>query len=57
MELLDTLLADYHIDPQRLYLAGLLMGGFGVCRWPERFAAAAPQTRSSAWNTCGRPGR
>lgn len=46
VELLDTLLASYPIDLQRLYLIGLSMGGFGVwdllSRWPERFAAAVP---------------
>ncbi len=46
VELLDTLLASHPIDPQRLYLIGLSMGGFGVwdllSRWPERFAAAVP---------------
>jgi predicted peptidase len=46
VELIDALLASYPIDPQRLYLIGLSMGGFGVwellSRWPERFAAAVP---------------
>lgn len=46
VELLDVLLRRHCIDPQRLYLIGLSMGGFGVwdllSRWPERFAAAAP---------------
>lgn len=45
-ELLDALLASHPINPQRLYLIGLSMGGFGVfdllSRWPERFAAAVP---------------
>jgi predicted peptidase len=46
VELIDALLASFPIDPQRLYLIGLSMGGFGVwellSRWPERFAAAVP---------------
>ncbi len=46
VELLDALLDRHPIDPQRLYLIGLSMGGFGVwdllSRWPERFAAAVP---------------
>ncbi|MGH3975867.1 MAG: dienelactone hydrolase family protein, partial [Pseudonocardiaceae bacterium] len=46
VELLDLLLGRHSIDPQRLYLIGLSMGGFGVwdllSRWPERFAAAVP---------------
>jgi predicted peptidase len=45
-ELLDSLLTKYSIDPERLYVTGLSMGGFGtwdaITRWPNRFAAAAP---------------
>lgn len=44
MELLDELLVWRPTDPQRVYVVGLSMGGFGVwdllSRWPERFAAA-----------------
>lgn len=44
--LLDDLIRCHPIDPQRVYLIGLSMGGFGVwdllSRWPERFAAAVP---------------
>lgn len=44
--LLDNLLADYAVDPHRVYLTGLSMGGFGTWQWaverPERFAAIAP---------------
>jgi predicted peptidase len=47
---LNMLLKDvtntYHIDPDRLYLTGLSMGGFGTWDWavhdPGRFAAIAP---------------
>lgn len=46
VELLDVLLRRHPIDPQRLYLIGMSMGGFGVwdllSRCPERFAAAIP---------------
>ena len=46
VELVEFLLGHHPIDPQRLYLIGLSMGGFGVwdllSRWPERFAAAVP---------------
>lgn len=44
--LLDHALREYAVDPDRIYLTGLSMGGFGT--WflgasrPERFAAMAP---------------
>jgi len=44
--LLDDVVARYAVDPERVYLTGLSMGGFGA--WslamarPERFAAVAP---------------
>lgn len=44
--LLDHALEQYVVDPKRIYLTGLSMGGFGT--WflgmsrPERFAAMAP---------------
>lgn len=44
--LLDQILADYPVDPRRVYLTGLSMGGSGTWHWamhnPERFAAIAP---------------
>ncbi len=44
--LLDHLLATYHIDPKRVYLTGLSMGGYGtwaaIEKHADRFAAAAP---------------
>ena len=46
MELLEETRRQYHIDPQRVYIAGFSAGGFGVwdaiTRFPERFAAAMP---------------
>ena len=43
---LDAALEAYRIDPSRVYLTGLSMGGFGtweaIERMPERFAAAIP---------------
>lgn len=44
--LLDQLEDNYNIDPTRIYVMGLSMGGFGtwdlVTRYPNRFAAAIP---------------
>jgi predicted peptidase len=44
--LLDEVVARYRVDPQRIYVTGMSMGGFGT--WglallaPQRFAAIAP---------------
>ena len=44
--LLDDVSATYRVDPDRVYLTGLSMGGFGTwalaAAHPERFAAIAP---------------
>ncbi len=46
LALLDEVTQKYKVDPQRIYLTGLSMGGFGT--WslglthPDRFAAVAP---------------
>lgn len=44
--LLDDLLAEQPIDPNRVYLTGFSMGGYGAWAWavkrPERFAALLP---------------
>ena len=44
--LLDEVLAKYKTDPDRVYLTGLSMGGFGTWQtaieYPNRFAAIAP---------------
>ncbi len=46
MLLLDSLIKKLNIDPNRIYITGLSMGGFGVwdaiSRWPDKFAAAVP---------------
>lgn len=46
MELVDSLLKSSKVDPDRVYITGLSMGGFGTWdaaqRFPEKFAAAAP---------------
>lgn len=45
-DLLDDVTTKYRIDPDRVYLTGLSMGGYGTWRtlaeYPERFAAAVP---------------
>lgn len=46
LTLLDDLVANYPIDPDRIYLTGLSMGGRGAWRLaasnPQRFAALVP---------------
>jgi len=46
MGLVDEALKQYKVDPERVYLTGLSMGGFGswalAATYPERFAAVAP---------------
>jgi len=46
LALLEELSQEFAIDPDRLYVTGLSMGGYGtwdlVTRFPDRFAAAAP---------------
>ena len=45
-DLLNEVAAKYPVDPDRLYLTGLSMGGFGTwalaTEYPERFAAIVP---------------
>ncbi|MDB5047818.1 MAG: phospholipase/carboxylesterase [Fibrobacteres bacterium] len=46
VEILDSMLIKYHIDTNRVYVAGLSMGGYAtwdiLMRYPKRFAAAIP---------------
>ncbi len=46
MELLNQIKTIYAVDPNRIYLSGISMGGYGVwdllARYPETFAAAIP---------------
>jgi predicted peptidase len=46
LRLLDDVSEKFHVDPDRVYLTGLSMGGFGVwsagMRYPQRFAALVP---------------
>jgi pimeloyl-ACP methyl ester carboxylesterase len=46
LRMIDDVLTDSRIDPSRIYLVGISMGGFGTwemaMRAPERFAAVLP---------------
>lgn len=46
MTMIDRAIADQQVDPNRIYVTGLSMGGGGVwniiTRYPDRFAAAVP---------------
>jgi predicted peptidase len=56
--LLDEVQSKYAVDPDRIYLTGLSMGGFGSwvlgCRHPERFAAIAPICGGGEWYLASR---
>ncbi len=45
-ELIDDLINNQSVDPNRIYITGLSMGGFGtfdaITRYPDLFAAAVP---------------
>jgi enterochelin esterase-like enzyme len=47
-DIVDSLLVEYSIDPDRLYVTGLSMGGFAtwdlIVRFPNKFAAAIPMS-------------
>lgn len=44
--MIDEMMEQYRIDPRRIYLTGLSMGGYGTwaigCAYPQRFAAMVP---------------
>jgi predicted peptidase len=46
LALLDEIQSNYAVDPNRVYVTGLSMGGYGTwtlaCQHPERFAAIVP---------------
>lgn len=46
MKILDEICAEYSVDPDRIYVTGVSMGGHGAWylahRYPDRFAAVAP---------------
>ncbi len=51
--LLDSILANYSADPNRVYITGYSMGGYGTWDllrlYPEKFAAAAPICGGLNW--------
>jgi predicted peptidase len=51
--LLDELLEKHAVDPQRIYLTGWSMGGYGTwslaADYPKRFAAIAPVSGAGFW--------
>ena len=51
--LVDEVSAAYAVDPARVYLTGLSMGGFGswhlAVEYPERFAAVVPICGGGLW--------
>lgn len=46
IEVLDKLMQEYPVDPSRIYVTGVSMGGYGTWdllrRFPDRFAAGVP---------------
>ncbi len=55
--LLDEIIASYDVDPARVYLTGLSMGGFGSWElgstYPDRFAAVVPICGGGqSWRAC-----
>ena len=46
IELLDSKIAEFRVDTERIYICGISMGGYGtwdlLCRRPEFFAAGMP---------------
>jgi predicted peptidase len=48
MEILDQMMTQYPIDPARIYITGLSMGGYGTFNYlqhyPDFFAAAVPMS-------------
>ncbi len=46
IQLVDHALQEHRVDPERVYLTGLSMGGYGTwrlaARYPDRFAAIVP---------------
>lgn len=56
-DFLDDIINRYPVDPDRIYITGLSMGGIGTWYYainmPERFAAMAPIAfRGDGWSPC-----
>lgn len=52
---LDRIVATYAVDPQRIYLTGISMGGYGAwalaINYPQRFAALVPIAGGADYDT------
>ena len=48
INLVENIIKEYPVDPDRVYITGLSMGGFGtwdlITRYPDKFAAAIPMS-------------
>src|SRR5262245_48289343 len=57
LEILAAVQQDYHTDPNRLYLTGVSMGGYGVwamaAQYPEKWAAIVPLCGGGDHETVG----
>jgi predicted peptidase len=55
IELIDKVAKEFPVDPSRIYVTGVSMGGFGtwdlIGRFPDRFAAAIPVCGGGDTNT------
>jgi predicted peptidase len=51
--LVEQTIQTHHVDPNRIYLTGISMGGFGTwhlaAEYPKRFAAIAPICGGGPW--------
>jgi len=58
LALVEELQSKHMVDPNRIYLTGLSMGGFGSwtlgCRYPDRFAAVVPICGGGEWYLAAR---
>ncbi|MFL0267456.1 prolyl oligopeptidase family serine peptidase [Candidatus Clostridium radicumherbarum] len=53
--LIEDIISNYSVDPEKIYLTGISMGGFAAwklaCKHPEKFAAILPIC-GGPWNAC-----